>query len=62
MDSAAEYLAEALACEKKADESPRDEAARALFLSIAARWRMMAESAAENESVLQSPFPDSLSA
>ena len=62
MDTAAEYLAEALACEQKAKDSTQDEEARALLLSIAARWRVMAESAVEQEAVRRPTSQTSLSA
>jgi hypothetical protein len=48
MDSAAEYYAEALDYEVKAETAQAEEA-RALFLAVAARWRIMGEEAAVRE-------------
>lgn len=61
MDSAAEYYAEALDCETKAYET-QDTASRALFLTVAARWRVMAGEAAEKESNRRSTSSASLAA
>lgn len=61
MDTAADYLAQALECEAMAERTPVGHA-RTLFLAIAAQWREMALAAAEKDANRQPSSPTSVSA